>query len=1102
MLTAYILAGLGSLAYVVLVWFAAAWIVADVMDRWILRGGLWLLGLTGALVAYLLWRRKQSRPVVDGVSPVKDDVLFLAREANRRLLASARHAGMADLPLVLVLGESGATKTSAVVKGGLDVELLAGQDRTEGASVPPATKVANFWLAGGAVFVEASGGMLADRPGLAGLVRELRAAGMGNLMGRTAQAPRAVVVCCDAETFLRPDAATALATQAKQLRQALGDVALTWASRVPVYVLFTKLDRINYFSDYIRGLAFDEAGQVFGMTLPLPASLQPGIYNQEQTQRLSAAFDQLFNGLAEKRCEFLRRENDPARPPNTYEFPREFRKLRDEAVRYLLELGRPSQLQASPFLRGFYFAGVRPVAMPDGRRGAQWVFLEKFFQEALLADRAAFGAAAANTGASRSRRILYGLASTASLLWLGGSTVSFLGNHGILESASDASTHLKAMRGSGAPSDKLRVLEELRLLAQQVTDHHRYRAPMSYRWGLQPGLLMYENVRDLYCGRLRETLLGDSQDAILRKLRSLPASPGQFDDYDAPYNNLKAYLMMTRHPEKADPGFLAAILAARWPQAGASGDEQKKLAAAQFWFYASGRKEDFCPARPDDDAIRLARTYLLQFKLEDRAYRAMIDDVNRQGPPLRFTDSTNAMADPQEVAYAFSKDGFKATQAALRKALDYLNREPWVLGDDGQRQSAADTAGIVARLTSRYQADFIATWNLFVDKARVNPYGGLKDAAVKLSSLAAPTSPMIKLFCMVARNTAVENSDIVRAFQPFQGFAAPAGCETAPMGPGNQPYMAALVSLQVGVERVANAPNPDSERLTESDSAKAAAMSTAQQHNMGPKPSQLLKDPILYAEGLAKGVPAAAINVKGAAFCQDVSAVLGKFPFNSRSNADARPDELTQVFAPQTGRLWTFYEESLKDLLSPSIGGRYTAKTDAKVTVNPGFVAFFNRAALLSSLFFKASGGAPQPKVAYSLSIAPSTEIESVTLQIDRATLRGSGSGGKAADFTWPDGGGGVNLQARAKDISPQPAEFPGGPWAVVRFLGAADESSSAGSVGTVMFRLRNSSSIGRAATTQKEVPLRFNLEMKGGVPLTLLPRDLALNCNGTIALK
>ena len=95
--------------------------------------------------------------------------------------------------------------------------------------------------------------------------------------------------------------------------------------------------------------------------------------------------------------------------------------------------------------------------------------------------------------------------------------------------------------------------------------------------------------------------LGD-QPAILGVVSTVDASPGQIDDSDAPYHNLKAYLMMTRHPEKADPGFLAAILAARWPQGGAAGDEQKKLAAAQFWFYASERKENFCPARPDDDA--------------------------------------------------------------------------------------------------------------------------------------------------------------------------------------------------------------------------------------------------------------------------------------------------------------------------------------------------------------------------------------------------------------------------------------------------------------------------------------------------------------------
>ena len=40
-------------------------------------------------------------------------------------------------------------------------------------------------------------------------------------------------------------------------------------------------------------------------------------------------------------------------------FPRELRKLRNNLASYLVELARPSHLNANPYLRGFYFTGVR-----------------------------------------------------------------------------------------------------------------------------------------------------------------------------------------------------------------------------------------------------------------------------------------------------------------------------------------------------------------------------------------------------------------------------------------------------------------------------------------------------------------------------------------------------------------------------------------------------------------------------------------------------------------------------------------------------------------------------------------------------------------------
>ena len=55
----------------------------------------------------------------------------------------------------------------------------------------------------------------------------------------------------------------------------------------------------------------------------------------------------------------------PRTVPATYEFPREFRKVRGSMVQFLVDLCRPSQLTTAPFLRGFYFSGVRPITVDE-----------------------------------------------------------------------------------------------------------------------------------------------------------------------------------------------------------------------------------------------------------------------------------------------------------------------------------------------------------------------------------------------------------------------------------------------------------------------------------------------------------------------------------------------------------------------------------------------------------------------------------------------------------------------------------------------------------------------------------------------------------------
>ena len=82
-----------------------------------------------------------------------------------------------------------------------------------------------------------------------------------------------------------------------------------------------------------------------------------------ETATVSNAFDNLFHALADRRLALLSRKPDTAQAPPIYEFPREFRKLRSILVPLLVDICRPTPSRTTPFLRGFYFTGVRPLVV-------------------------------------------------------------------------------------------------------------------------------------------------------------------------------------------------------------------------------------------------------------------------------------------------------------------------------------------------------------------------------------------------------------------------------------------------------------------------------------------------------------------------------------------------------------------------------------------------------------------------------------------------------------------------------------------------------------------------------------------------------------------
>lgn len=1133
----------GLFGYMVFAWFAAQLFGLTGVDAYFLRGILWAFGLSGAGIFYWWQSRKDKQAAAQAGAPgggamafgagAADDVSRTVREAEARLAQSnvARGAKIGSLPVVFVLGANGSAKTNTVVRSGLEPELLAGQVFQDTTVLP--TRGANLWFARQTVIVEAGGPVAADPQAWSQLVKRVDP---GRMKG--AGAPRAAVVCFDLEEFTKPGAAETAAATARMLHARLSEVSQQLGISFPVYVMFTKADRLPFFLDYVRNLTSEEAAQVFGATLPMDAAAGEGVYAEQATHKLNAAFDELFYSAADKRVDYLAREHAPEKLPGAYEFPREFRKLRAMLVQFLVDLCRPSQLSATPFLRGFYFSGVRPVVVADApqqaaprpqqaafqpggsatgvfraapqqqqpaqmprsggtRRVPQWVFLTHFWNDVVLGDRAATAVSSASVKASAARRVLFAVAAGLCLVYAGLATVSFVKNRALESRVLEAARGISAAPVSAAeiPSaDALKRLDALRAEVATLSAYHRDGAPLSMRWGLYAGERLYPDVYRLYFGKFRAVLFGSMQQGMVDYLGRLPSSPQPTDTYSPPYNTLKAYLLTTSEHKRPMREFLAPYLLQRWSEGRSIDPERIALAQKQFEFYA-----DELPAgNPfsavhDGSAVERARAYLNKFNADERIYQALIGEAGRSAQSINFNRMfpNDAVLNAREVRGAFTKDGWKFMQAAFKSPDKIFGGENWVLGP--QTFANLDRAQLEARLRGFYYRDFIAEWREFLKAARVSYFSGPADAAKKLGTISSNNSPLLALFCLVSDHTNVDAPEIKNAFQAPQHIVPPA-CQSQYVLPPNQQYMGSLLKLQTLIQQVAQSSlgtNDPAAGQTTAAAAEALQITgqVAQQFaidreaNVPGTVKKLMEDPITQVQRIVRGMGPAELAAAGRTLCGQFNGLMSKYPFNPNSQAQATIDEVNAFFRPQDGALWAFYTQNLENKLVQKQGTLYVPKPGAPMQVTSAFMSFFNRAAAFANAAY--AGGAQRPQLPYTLRADLSGSNQSLSVTLEGQQYSAAAGRATAQKFVWPGPAPNATMQVKFGD---EPFNWPRyeGVWAAFEFFGDSEERSApTGSVYHLEWRLRTGQS-GRTVSTAggQPVSVRLDLDMMGGPPV------------------
>jgi type VI secretion system protein ImpL len=487
----------------------------------------------------------------------------------------------------------------------------------------------------------------------------------------------------------------------------------------------------------------------------------------------------------------------------------------------------------------------------------------------------------------------------------------------------------------------------------------------------------------------------------------------------------------------------------------------------------------------------------------------MLAEASRQNPSVNFNrqfpGSATVVVNNRDVSGAFTSGGWQFMQEALKNADKYFGGEEWVLGP--QAKTSLDPAELERQLRGRYQADFLSEWREYLQTTAVVRYRSLSDAAQKLNTIAGNQSPLLASLWLASQNTAVEQEEAKQAFQPVQ-HVVPAENRDRYVSDANASYMNALAGLQASVEQAANTSGAGRDAavnqvITQATNAKVVTRQVAQnfridpQGNVGGSVQSLLEAPILYAEALVRSLGPAELNAKGQALCAQFTALMRKYPFNPEATAEATLPEAAAILQPGTGALCAFYEGDLREYMVRQ-GDLFVANPTSQIRLTAEFVNFFNRAAAFANALYP--GGATQPRLDYKVTLRPPAGMQSLSLAVDNGMLTAGRGGAASHAFEWPGGGAQqVRLIGRFGDSPELTFASYQGLWAVFRFFGDADRSTTTGGVTRLEWVPRQGRA-GQPMTLPDGTPLTVQFDVESAAPVFQKGYLSGFGCVATVA--
>lgn len=705
---------------------------------------------------------------LDEVQRLKAELL--AAIGQLKQAKGAKEDALARLPWYMVIGPAGAGKSELIRQSGLEFPLKDAANSPRAVKGIGGTRGFSWWLAHEAVMLDMAGRTLAtaafdDSGDWLAFLRTLRDQRPGK--------PIQGVITVVAVDQLADQPEARIDSIARAARERLQELVHHLGVVFPVYVVFTRCDRVAGFAEFFEELPLEERRSPWGATLSLArarASSAEALFDEE--------FRVLMASLSERRMPRMAAGAEPVTRARAFTFPLQFDRVRPQLRRFIRTLFEPAEGQEAPVPRGFYLTAatmggepvdrvlqpavrslglaVQPAASTAAPRPGSW-FVRDLFTDVVFPDQ---GLAVTSQGAKgrlrRRDRVLVGAFGAAWLLltMLFGSFSCM--NGAVVGDTRRAATEVVSRVRAEAPVvDNLRALERLRR-GTNALDSLTTSRPWWRSWGAWSGGVAAEPALSLWADRTAEHIVAPAVRQMRIELQTLTDSgSGSFFDYYRLYRAWRLLSDPTRIvPEDGDllAREVTRALQSRLDVSSAGPEERREypeLVRRQMAFVArqpralaavaSRYYEGADPTLAANGAARVRDGWSAE-PFGD----AFIEQVSRAAQPMTFealAGASTIMSSTESVPGAFTRKAF--TEAA-EPGIDAMKRvvgRDWLLTDVfGGRPP--DLAGDVARL---YAARYTDAWVRLLESVSYAPARDMGQSAEMLAQLAKGDSPLFKL---------------------------------------------------------------------------------------------------------------------------------------------------------------------------------------------------------------------------------------------------------------------------------------------------------------------------------------------------------------------